>query len=184
MADQPLLLALDQGTSSSRAAVFDAQGELVASATAPLPIQYPADGWVEQHPSDIWDSQEQALIGLHQQLNDDQRRSVVSCGITNQRETTVLWRRSTGAPCGPALVWQDGRTADICRRWKQEGLESAWRHRTGLFWIPISAPAKSTGCWSITPKRPLPRQRMTSVSAPLKAGCCGTSRKASNTAVT
>ena len=78
MADQPLLLALDQGTSSSRAAVFDAQGELVASATAPLPIQYPADGWVEQHPSDIWDSQEQALIGLHQQLNDDQRRSVVT----------------------------------------------------------------------------------------------------------
>ena len=142
MADQPLLLALDQGTSSSRAAVFDAQGELVASATAPLPIHYPADGWVEQHPSDIWDSQEQALIGLHQQLNDDQRRSVVSCGITNQRETTVLWRRSTGAPCGPALVWQDGRTADICRRWKQEGLESAWRHRTGLLLDPYFSASK------------------------------------------
>ena len=136
MADQPLLLALDQGTSSSRAAVFDAKGDLVASATAPLPIQYPADGWVEQHPGDIWNSQRQALQDLHQQLNEAQRRAVVSCGITNQRETTVLWRRSSGSPCGPALVWQDGRTADICQAWKADGLESAWCQRTGLLLDP------------------------------------------------
>ena len=142
MADQPLLLALDQGTSSSRAAVFDAKGGLVASATAPLPIQYPADGWVEQHPGDIWDSQRKALQDLHQQLAEEQRRAVVSCGITNQRETTVLWRRSSGAPCGPALVWQDGRTADICQGWKTDALEVAWCRRTGLLLDPYFSASK------------------------------------------
>ena len=105
MADQPLLLALDQGTSSSRAAVFDRDGNLVASSSAPLPIDYPADGWVEQDPEAIWSSQLQALVQLHRQLDERQRAAVLSCGITNQRETTVLWRRSSGRPCGPALVW-------------------------------------------------------------------------------
>ncbi len=142
MADQPLLLALDQGTSSSRAALFTASGTLVASASSPLPIHYPADGWVEQDPQAIWDSQRQALIDLHNALSDEQRQAVVSCGITNQRETTVLWRRSSGAPCGPALVWQDGRTADLCRQWKQEGLEQEWCHRTGLLLDPYFSASK------------------------------------------
>ena len=148
MADQPLLLALDQGTSSSRAALFTASGTLVASASAPLPIHYPADGWVEQDPQAIWDSQRQALIDLHNALSDKQRQAVVSCGITNQRETTVLWRRSSGAPCGPALVWQDGRTADLCRLWKQEGLEQEWCHRTGLLLDPYFSASKVR--WMLT----------------------------------
>ena len=88
MADPSLLLALDQGTSSSRAAVFDRNGTLVASASAPLPINYPADGWVEQDPDAIWTSQCQAMSQLHRELSDAQRTAVVSCGITNQRETT------------------------------------------------------------------------------------------------
>ena len=148
MADQPLLLALDQGTSSSRAALFTASGTLVASASSPLPIHYPADGWVEQDPQAIWDSQRQALIDLHNALSDEQRQAVVSCGITNQRETTVLWRRSSGAPCGPALVWQDGRTADLCRLWKQEGLEQEWCHRTGLLLDPYFSASKVR--WMLT----------------------------------
>ena len=148
MADQPLLLALDQGTSSSRAALFTASGTLVASASAPLPIHYPADGWVEQDPQAIWSSQHQALIDLHNALSEEQRQAVVSCGITNQRETTVLWRRSNGAPCGPALVWQDGRTADLCRRWKQEGLEQEWCHRTGLLLDPYFSASKVR--WMLT----------------------------------
>ena len=148
MADQPLLLALDQGTSSSRAALFTASGTLVASASSPLPIHYPADGWVEQDPQAIWDSQRQALIDLHNALSDKQRQAVVSCGITNQRETTVLWRRSSGAPCGPALVWQDGRTADLCRQWKQEGLEQEWCHRTGLLLDPYFSASKVR--WMLT----------------------------------
>ncbi len=142
MADQTLLLALDQGTSSSRAAVFNTRGDLIATASTPLPIQYPADGWVEQDPNAIWSSQLQAMHELHGALSDEQRAAVLSCGITNQRETTVLWRRSTGRPCGPALVWQDSRTAATCRRWKEEGLEASWCQRTGLLLDPYFSASK------------------------------------------
>ena len=142
MAEQPLLLALDQGTSGSRAAVFNISGELISTASAPVPIQYPADGWVEQDPMAIWTSQRQALIDLHRNLSEEQRLAVVACGITNQRETTVLWRRSSGTPCGPALVWQDGRTASICTDWKQQGLEQEWRRRTGLLLDPYFSASK------------------------------------------
>ncbi|MGA0292029.1 MAG: glycerol kinase GlpK [Synechococcus sp.] len=142
MAEQPLLLALDQGTSSSRAALFSSSGDLVLSASAPLPISYPADGWVEQDPIEIWTSQRQALVQLDSKLSEGQRKAVVSCGITNQRETTVLWRRSSGLPCGPALVWQDGRTAAICDAWKQQGLEQEWCRRTGLLLDPYFSASK------------------------------------------
>ena len=142
MAAPPLLLALDQGTSSSRAALFNAAGQLVASASAPLAIRYPHDGWVEQDPLAIWESQRQAMAQLEAQLIPEQRNAVACCGITNQRETTVLWRRSDGEPCGPALVWQDGRTAGLCQSWKQQGLEHEWRHRTGLLLDPYFSASK------------------------------------------
>lgn len=142
MATTALLLALDQGTSSSRAALFDPEGHLVASASAPLAIHYPADGWVEQDPEAIWDSQRQAMAALEERLTPEQRHAVCGCGITNQRETTVLWQRSTGTPCGPALVWQDGRTADLCQHWKDQGLEVPWRHRTGLLLDPYFSASK------------------------------------------
>ena len=142
MAAPPLLLALDQGTSSSRAALFNAAGQLVASASAPLAIRYPHDGWVEQDPLAIWESQRQAMALLEAELTPEQRNAVACCGITNQRETTVLWRRSDGEPCGPALVWQDGRTAGLCQSWKQRGLEHEWRHRTGLLLDPYFSASK------------------------------------------
>ena len=142
MAAPPLLLALDQGTSSSRAALFNAAGQLVASASAPLAIRYPHDGWVEQDPLAIWESQRQAMAQLEAELTPEQRNAVACCGITNQRETTVLWRRSDGEPCGPALVWQDGRTAGLCQSWKQQGLENEWRHRTGLLLDPYFSASK------------------------------------------
>lgn len=142
MASPPLLLALDQGTSSSRAALYDPKGHLIASASAPLAIHYPADGWVEQDPAAIWQSQFQAMAALEKALNPEQRQAVRCCGITNQRETTVLWQRSDGAPCGPALVWQDGRTAALCRQWKQQGLEAEWCQRTGLLLDPYFSASK------------------------------------------
>ncbi len=142
MSDQPLLLALDQGTSSSRAAVFNTEGKLIASESASLAISYPADGWVEQDPKSIWVSQKKAMEGLEKKLSPKQKSCVVSCGITNQRETTVLWRRSNGEPCGPALVWQDGRTKNLCESWKNEGLEKEWRHRTGLLLDPYFSASK------------------------------------------
>ncbi len=142
MVKQPLLLALDQGTSSSRAAIFTTRGELLTSASASLEIEYPADGWVQQSPIDIWESQKQAMASLQKKLSSEQIASVVSCGITNQRETTVLWRRSNSQPCGPALVWQDGRTTEICSKWKSEGLEKVWRQRTGLLLDPYFSASK------------------------------------------
>ncbi len=142
MAHQPLLLALDQGTSSSRAALFNTTGQLIASCSAPLEIEYPSDGWVQQDPRGIWISQQTAMADLEKTLNPEQKAAIVSCGITNQRETTILWRRSNGEPCGPALVWQDGRTSDICEQWKSEGLESEWRERTGLVLDPYFSASK------------------------------------------
>ncbi len=142
MAEQPLLLALDQGTSSSRSALFNSTGDLITSASAPLAINYPADGWVEQDPLAIWESQKESMHCLQKKISHEQLNAVLTCGITNQRETTVLWRRSTGKPCGPALVWQDGRTADICSKWKSEGLEKNWKYRTGLVLDPYFSASK------------------------------------------
>ncbi|WP_320677378.1 glycerol kinase GlpK [Prochlorococcus sp. MIT 1300] len=142
MADQPLLLALDQGTSSSRAAVFNAKGVLIASASAPLKIEYPANGWVQQDPIEIWQSQLKAMKALEDLLKNKQDISIISCGITNQRETTILWKRSDGSPCGPALVWQDGRTSEICSKWKSENLENEWINRTGLLLDPYFSASK------------------------------------------
>ncbi len=142
MAQEPLILSLDQGTSSSRATLFNSTGLLIASASAPLEIHYPSDGWVEQDPLAIWISQLEAMKSLEEQLSDDQLKSIISCGITNQRETTILWRRSTGKPCGPALVWQDGRTTDLCNKWKIEGLEENWKKKTGLLLDPYFSASK------------------------------------------
>jgi glycerol kinase len=139
---EPLLLALDQGTSSSRAVLFNPQGEPLASAQVPLAIEYPADGWVEQQPQAIWQSQLQAMQALAAQLSEEQRRAVAACGVTNQRETTLLWRRSDGTPLAPALVWQDRRSSAICADWQQRGDAGAWQHQTGLVLDPYFSASK------------------------------------------
>ena len=132
MPDQkPHLLALDQGTSSSRAIVFDAHGTIVASAQQEFRQIFPQPGWVEHDPMEIWQSQlatarsALARAGL-------EARDIVSIGITNQRETTIVWNRATGEPIGNAIVWQDRRTAPACEALKQRGLEPLFRERTGL----------------------------------------------------
>ncbi len=142
MNSEPLILALDQGTSSSRAAIFDANGEMIASESVPLKVDYPRDGWVEQNPEEIWESQVSAMKKVKERLTESQYKSVICCGITNQRETTILWRRNDSKPCGPALVWQDGRTANICAEWKKDGLEKEWCHRTGLLLDPYFSASK------------------------------------------
>ena len=120
-ANMQYILALDQGTSSSRAIVFDAQGTLIAQAQEALQTAYPADGWVEQDPEAIWDTvintARRALAESAVDLAD-----VIAVGITNQRETTVLWDRATGAAVAPAIVWQDRRTAETCERMQHDTL--------------------------------------------------------------
>lgn len=139
---QPLLLTLDQGTTSSRAALLDSSGRRLHSCSAPLASRYPADGWVEQDGAAIWQSQLQAMADLERALSPEQRRAVAACGIANQRETTLLWRRAGGEPIGPAIVWQDGRTAAICAQWKRQGLEPLLRQRTGLLADPYFSASK------------------------------------------
>ncbi|MEO1003181.1 MAG: glycerol kinase GlpK [Cyanobacteria bacterium J06638_7] len=139
---QPLLLSLDQGTTSSRAALIDSSGRRLLSCSAPLAGRYPADGWVEQDGAAIWQSQLQAMAALERAISAEQRRAVAACGIANQRETTLLWRRAGGEPIGPAIVWQDGRTAAICAHWKGQGLEPLLRQRTGLLADPYFSASK------------------------------------------
>lgn len=125
------ILALDQGTTSSRALVFGGDGELLATAQQEYPQHFPQDGWVEHNPQDIWQSQIEAA---REALNRARvsARDVAAIGIANQRETTLLWDRKTGKPLSNALVWQDRRTAHTCERLKNEGREPWFRERTGL----------------------------------------------------
>lgn len=125
------VLALDQGTTSSRAILFDGGGRIVASAQQEFPQLYPEPGWVEHDPEAIWQSQlavaRQALASAGIPAEE-----VAAIGITNQRETTVVWDRETGQPVYPAIVWQDRRTAGLCDQLKSEGFDTTIRDQTGL----------------------------------------------------
>jgi glycerol kinase len=125
------VLALDQGTTSSRAIVFDAAGNPVASQGHEFKQHYPEPGWVEHDASEIWDSQLRAARGVLTRANIG-AGDLSAIGITNQRETTVVWDRETGRPIHPAIVWQSRQTVPLCEDMKRRGLESLVRERTGL----------------------------------------------------
>jgi glycerol kinase len=135
------LLALDQGTTSSRAIVFDSSGCIVQTAQKEFTQIYPQAGWVEHDPNEIWLSQSEVV----QQVLAECRlapRSVVAAGITNQRETTVLWDRRTGEPVHNAIVWQDRRTARYCDELRRAGAEAEVQSRTGLLLDPYFSGTK------------------------------------------
>ena len=137
----PFVLALDQGTTSSRAILFDEAATPVASAQQEFEQHFPAPGWVEHDANEIWDSQLATLRGALAEAGtrpDD----VAALGITNQRETTLVWDRETGEPIHRAVVWQDRRTADVCARLKADGHEAAVRARTGLVLDPYFSGTK------------------------------------------
>ena len=121
------LLAIDQGTTSTRAIVFDAGGGVRAMAQRELTQHYPRPGWVEHDPEEIWGA---TLSVCREAL--DRAGPVVGIGITNQRETTVVWDRESGEAIHPAIVWQDRRTAPQCAALRQEGLEPLFEEKTGL----------------------------------------------------
>lgn len=135
------LLAFDQGTSSSRSIVFDRSGRIVASAQREFRQIYPQPGWVEHDPIELWTTQlttareAMASAGLA-------ARDIAAIGITNQRETTVVWNRHTGVPIHHAIVWQDRRTAATCSELRQRGLEALFRQRTGLLLDPYFSGTK------------------------------------------
>jgi glycerol kinase len=125
------VLALDQGTTSSRAVLFNDQGEIQGIAQRELTQFFPRPGWVEQDPLEIWKSQwevfEQVLYEHKVNPSD-----VAAIGISNQRETTVVWEKTSGEPVFNAIVWQDRRTASICESLRSKGLEDYVRKNTGL----------------------------------------------------
>ena len=125
------ILALDQGTTSSRAIVFDQAGSIVAVAQKEFPQIFPKPGWVEHNPRDIWATQAGVAAEVLQKASV-KATDVAAIGITNQRETTLVWDRKTGQPVCNAIVWQDRRTADICDRLKARKLDRVIRRKTGL----------------------------------------------------
>jgi glycerol kinase len=135
------VLAIDQGTTSSRALLFDAALGLRAVAQQEFAQHYPAPGWVEHDPEDLWTS---ALTCARQVLAKAGlgARDVAAIGITNQRETTLVWDRASGKPLHRAIVWQDRRTAPLCDELRAEGLQDVVRHKTGLLLDPYFSATK------------------------------------------
>lgn len=141
MNDTQYILALDHGTTSTRAIVFDHEQSIIASAQKEGKVEYPESGWVEQDAMEIWlDTLAVLADALNQaQIDPSQIKGI---GISNQRETTVLWDRRTGLPVYKAIVWQSRQTASICDRWKEEGLEPLVRSKTGLRIDPYFSASK------------------------------------------
>lgn len=135
------ILAIDQGTSSSRAVVLTTDMRPIASVQEEFPQIYPASGWVEHDPEAIWQSVENVVRGVLEAAAIDPG-AIAGVGITNQRETTLLWDRATGQPVGNAIVWQDRRTADLCGELREAGHEEAIAKKTGLRLDPYFSATK------------------------------------------
>ena len=136
-----ILLAIDQGTTSTRALLFDGSAGLLGRARRELPQIFPRDGWVEHDPEEIW----RATLDVVRSVLDEARvpaARIAALGITNQRETTILWDRESGRPVHNAIVWQDRRTAPECARLAADGLEDRVRERTGLVIDPYFSATK------------------------------------------
>lgn len=140
MSADKTILAIDQGTTSSRAMLFSIKGKALATRQKELQITYPHKGWIEQNANDIWDD---TLWACEEIIKDeDAAQNIAAIGITNQRETTVIWDRKTGEPVYNAIVWQDRRTAEYCAELKAAGHEDRVRQKTGLLLDPYFSATK------------------------------------------
>lgn len=135
------IVALDQGTTGSTAIVVDETGAVRGRATVEIAPRYPRPGWVEQDPDELWVKSVEALAGAVADAALP-RHSIVALGLTNQRETTVVWDRATGRPVHPAIVWQSRQSEDVCRGLRADGFEPELRRRTGLVLDPYFSATK------------------------------------------
>jgi glycerol kinase len=133
------LLAIDQGTTSSRAIVFSQTGHIICVKQKELKLHYPHKGWVEQNAEDIWHD---TLWCCRDAIRESRGIKIAALGITNQRETTIIWNRKTGKPVYNAIVWQDRRSADYCATLKEKGHEAAVQEKTGLLLDPYFSATK------------------------------------------
>ena len=137
----PFILALDEGTTSCRAVIFDELGQVRGMAQREFTQHFPQPGWVEHDANEIWSNQ----LAVAQQVLAQEKilaSELAAIGITNQRETTVIWDRQSGQPIAPAIVWQDRRTADVCERLRRDGAEAIVHARTGLVLDPYFSATK------------------------------------------
>ena len=137
----PYVLAIDQGTTSSRAILFDARMRVAASAQEEFPQHFPDSGWVEHDAADLWSSVAGSARSAIERAGA-RPGDIAAVGITNQRETTLVWERATGRPIHRAIVWQDRRTAETCRRLREAGHEAMVAERTGLLLDPYFSGTK------------------------------------------
>ncbi len=135
------IMSLDQGTTSSRAILFNKEGEVVATSQKEFKQYFPQSGWVEHNANEIWSSVLSVVAGVLSE-NDIKAEQVEAIGITNQRETTVVWDRNTGRPIYNAIVWQSRQTADICEELKEQGHEEVFNRKTGLLLDPYFSGTK------------------------------------------
>lgn len=140
MTDEPLILVLDEGTTSTRAVLYTAQGRVIATAQEELTQHYPAPGLVEHDPAEIWERTLRCARQMVERAGGAER--IAGIGVTNQRETVVAWDRHTGQPLTRALVWQDRRTEGHCRALREAGHEPAIQHATGLLLDPYFSASK------------------------------------------
>lgn len=136
-----VILAIDQGTTGTRAVLYDSRGRIRGGAYQEFRQYYPAPGWVEHDPIEILNSTRQTIACALSRAHLESRK-IAAIGITNQRETTLLWERKTGKPLARAIVWQDRRTAEFCEKLKHKGRESFFRERTGLVLDPYFSGTK------------------------------------------
>ena len=135
-----LILAIDQGTTNTKAIVVDRDSRILARASVPVEIAFPKSGWVEQNPVAIWEAVESVIDSCLKQIAPNVPNIL---GISNQRETVLVWDRQTSEPLGPAIVWQCRRTADFCQELRDRGLEPFLRERTGLTVDPLFSASKA-----------------------------------------
>jgi glycerol kinase len=138
MTGSSYVLAIDQGTTSTRAILFDAAGRVRSSAQIELTQHYPQPGWVEHDPDEIW----RGVVTTCREAAAAADGPIAAIGVANQRETTVVWERAAGRPVRNAIVWQDRRTADLCALWRRERLGEAVSRRTGLVIDPYFSASK------------------------------------------
>ena len=125
------IMALDQGTTSSRCILFDKKGNMCSVAQKEYKQYYPKPGWVEHAPKEIWSSQISVATEAMSKIGVD-AEDIHAIGITNQRETTIVWDKKTGEPVYPAIVWQCRRTADMIEKMEKDGMSELVRKKTGL----------------------------------------------------
>ena len=135
------IISIDQGTTSSRVILFDTKGNIVFVSQYEFKQYFPKNGWVEHNPNEIWST---TLKALKQVINKAKKLkgNILTIGITNQRETTILWNKKTGKPIYNAIVWQDRRTQDYCKLLKRKNYENSFRNKTGLFIDPYFSATK------------------------------------------